>query len=142
MAPTQSNLAWTVPANASSIAHIKQQSFPIPTPGDRQVLIRLTAVSLNYRDVVVATRSPQYPGNHKPYLVLCSDGAGVIHATGTSSIWASHKGTSVIIHPNEWISGDVRNLDMGKVGGAADSDGTLLDYVTVLPNLSSRRLTH
>jgi NADPH:quinone reductase-like Zn-dependent oxidoreductase len=129
MTSTDSNLAWTIPASASSPAHIEQLELPIPAAGSHQVLIRLTAVSLNYRDLLVAIRSPEYPGidglpgNHKSSLIPCSDGAGIIHSTGPSSKWTGHEGTKVLLHPNEWLSGDVRNLNLQKVYGAAASDG-------------------
>ncbi|UPX20609.1 uncharacterized protein EKO05_0010837 [Ascochyta rabiei] len=109
MTAMQSNLAWTVPAHASSIAHLEQLSRPVPTPGDYQVLVR----------------------NHKPNLVPCCDGAGVIYAAGVSSRWASREGTKVLLDPNEWLSRDVRNLDLGKVYGAAGSDGILQQWVIV-----------
>ncbi|KAF9697579.1 hypothetical protein EKO04_004234 [Ascochyta lentis] len=131
MTSTKSNLAWTIPTHASSVKHLQQLSISMPTPGDGEVLIRLTAASLNYRDLLVATRSPQYPGDHKPNLVPCCDGAGVIHSVGSSSKWATREGVRVLIHPNEWLSGDVRNLDLGRVDGAAGSDGVLQQWVVV-----------
>lgn len=94
------------------------------------MLDQSTAVSLNYRDILVASRSRinpgigGLPGNHKPDLVLCSDGAGIIYATGSESKWAGHEETRVLLQSNEWLSGDVRNLDLTKVFGAAGSDGT------------------
>ena len=129
MTSTGSNLAWTIPADASSLSHIEQRQLPIPAAGTHQVLVRVTAVSLNYRDLLVAIRSPEYPGidglpgNHKPGLIPCSDGAGIIHAAGPSSKWAGREGTKVLLHPNEWLSGDVQNLNLQKVNGAAAADG-------------------
>lgn len=101
----------------------------MPTVGPHQVLIRLTAASLNYRDLLVAARSPEYPGidglpgNHAANLVPCSDGAGVIHCAGAGSQWTGREGTRVLLHPNEWLTGDVRNLNLQRVFGAAGSDG-------------------
>lgn len=124
------NLAWGVPASASSFDQLEQHSLPIPDAGPHEVLVRVAAVSLNYRDLLVVTRSPQYPGidgrpgNHAPDLVPCSDGAGTIHAVGSLSKWAGREGTKVLLHPNEWLSGDVRNLDLTRVLGASDSNGT------------------
>lgn len=138
MTNATSNQAWTVPSSASSPTHLEQLPFSVPNPGPRQVLVRLTAASLNYRDLLVATRSPQYPGidglpgNHKPALVPCCDGAGLIHTAGPESKWAGNVGTKVLLHPNEWLSGDVRNLDLTQVYGASNSDGALnpLKFVT------------
>lgn len=129
MSSSSANSACTIPSSATATAHLVERSFPIPAAGPRQVLVRLTAASLNYRDILVAKRSPEYPGigglpgNHKPDLIPCSDGAGIIHTVGPESKWAGREGLSVILHPNEWLSGDVRNLDLTKVFGAADFDG-------------------
>jgi NADPH:quinone reductase-like Zn-dependent oxidoreductase len=91
----------------------------------------MTSVSLNYRDLVIATRSPLYPGTHKANLVPCTDGAGVIHAAGAGSAWAGKEGERVLLHPNEWLSGDARNLE-GKFGvGSAEYDGFLQEWVVI-----------
>jgi NADPH:quinone reductase-like Zn-dependent oxidoreductase len=117
------NLAWTIPSHASTIHDLTRLPLPIPSPGPSQVLIRMTSVSLNYRDLVIATRSPLYPGTHKANLVPCTDGAGLIHAAGAGSKWAGKEGERVLLHPNEWLSGDARNLE-GKFGvGSAEYDG-------------------
>lgn len=123
MTSMNSSIAWAIPAQASSVEHLERRLVPIPAPNENQVLIRMTAASLNYRDLLVAKRSLEYPGEHKPNLVPCSDGAGVIHTAGSSSNWAGREGTKVLLHPNEWLSGDVRNLDLSRVAGAAAFDG-------------------
>ncbi|KAH6629302.1 hypothetical protein C7974DRAFT_184426 [Boeremia exigua] len=141
MTDSTTNLAWTIPSSASSPTHLTQRSLSVPTAGPHQVLVRLTAVSLNYRDLLVATRSPDYPGidglpgNHKPDLVPCSDGAGVIHTAGSDSKWAGHEGKSVLLHPNEWLSGDVRNLEVSKVFGASGANGVLQQWAVVSDEL-------
>jgi hypothetical protein len=117
------NYGWTIPSDASSVTHLTKKSLEIPKVGSHQVLVRLTAASLNYRDLLIAIRSPAYPGNHVPNLVPCSDGAGVIHAAGPSSKWAGCEGTKVILHCNEWLSGDVRNLDLSTSYGGGDVFG-------------------
>ncbi|NOK16532.1 zinc-dependent alcohol dehydrogenase family protein [Corallococcus carmarthensis] len=52
---------------------------PQPQPGPGQALVRIHAVSLNYRDLVI-TRGT-YPGLKLP-LIPCSDGAGQVVAVG------------------------------------------------------------
>ena len=128
MSTSTTNLAWTIPSDASSTTHLTKQSLPVPTPGPHQALVRLTAVSLNFRDILIATRSPNYPGNHKPNLVPGADGAGIIHAAGSSSKWAGLEGTEVILHPNTWLSGDVRNMDLSKIYGGYDGDGAYISF--------------
>ncbi|WP_404370398.1 NAD(P)-dependent alcohol dehydrogenase [Corallococcus coralloides] len=52
---------------------------PQPQPGPGQALVRIHAVSLNYRDLIIARGT--YPGLKLP-LVPCSDGAGQVVAVG------------------------------------------------------------
>lgn len=81
--------------------------------------------------MLVTTRSAEYPGidglpgNHAADLVPCSDGVGVIHSSGPESEWAGREGTRVLLHPNEWLTGDVRNLNVQRVSGATGSEGSL-----------------
>jgi NADPH:quinone reductase-like Zn-dependent oxidoreductase len=131
MAQPTTTTAWTIPADASSIQDLTKQTFPLPALGLHQVLIRLTAASLNYRDILVASHSPNYPGNHKDSLILGSDGGGVIHATGPYSKWAGRERAKVVLHPNTWLSEDVRNLRLDRVYGAYDQDGTLVKWKVV-----------
>lgn len=127
-APTV-NAAWTIPAHATTLQHLTKQSLPIPTPGPQQVVVQLAAASLNYRDLLITTRSPIYPTKTKDGLVPAADGAGTIHSTHSSSSWAGKEGAKVILHPNGWLSGDVTNLSIDGVFGANSTDGTLQTYI-------------
>ncbi|NRD68390.1 NAD(P)-dependent alcohol dehydrogenase, partial [Corallococcus exiguus] len=53
---------------------------PQPQPGPGQALVRIHAVSLNYRDLIIARGT--YPGLKLP-LIPCSDGAGQVVAVGS-----------------------------------------------------------
>lgn len=131
MAGPTSNTAYTIPTSASSVSDLTKVSKDIPTPGPNQVLIKITAATLNFRDLLISTRSPQYPGDHKAGLVPGSDGAGIIASTHTSSAWADKVGTKVILSPTDWLSGDVRNLTFTSVLGGTSTDGTLQQYLVV-----------
>src|SRR5438045_3640327 len=63
-----------------SIDNIKPVSRPVPTPGPGEVLVRVLATSLNYRDLMVA--EGKYNPKLKMPLVPLSDGAGEIAAVG------------------------------------------------------------
>jgi NADPH:quinone reductase-like Zn-dependent oxidoreductase len=55
---------------------------PAPRPGPGQVRVRIRAVSLNYRDLLVAAGSyARGPAPKRP-LVPCSDGAGEVVEAG------------------------------------------------------------
>ena len=54
-----------------------------PQPGAGEVLIRVRAASLNYRDISVSTG--QYPGMLKPSVIPLSDGAGEIIGVGAEA---------------------------------------------------------
>jgi NADPH:quinone reductase-like Zn-dependent oxidoreductase len=125
MASPTTNTAWTIPSTASSLSHLTQEHRPIPTPGPNQVLIRLTAATLNYRDLLIITHNPEYPGPHKHGLVFGSDAAGVIHSAHSTSKWANKVGTKVMLHPCAWESGGVQNLDRTKVFGSMTEDGVM-----------------
>lgn len=131
MPAATTNVAWTIPTTASKVSDLTKKSRDIPTPGPNQVLVKLTAASLNYRDVLISTRSPYYPGNHKVNLVPGSDGAGIIQSTGTSSTWANKEGTNVLLHCNNWITGDAQNLALETVFGGNSTDGTLQQWLVV-----------
>jgi NADPH:quinone reductase-like Zn-dependent oxidoreductase len=64
---------------AIDIEGLKQVDRPQPAPGFGEVLIRVQAVSLNYRDLVVVQGGY---GSQKLTLVPLSDGAGDVVALG------------------------------------------------------------
>ncbi|KAF1851759.1 NAD-P-binding protein [Cucurbitaria berberidis CBS 394.84] len=131
MTSQTTNIAWTVPATASAVTDLIKQSKPVPTPGPKQVLVQLTAAALNYRDLLISIRSPQYPGNHKADLVPGADGAGIICSVGEESKWGGSEGLAVLLHPNNWISGDVQALSFETILGGTSKDGTLQHYLAV-----------
>src|SRR5262249_11721594 len=59
---------------------LRREELPSPTPGPREILIRLRAVSLNFRDLLVS-KGAYNPKMRLPLIPL-SDGAGEVVATG------------------------------------------------------------
>lgn len=70
--------AWQI-LTRGSLDGLGIVELPDPKPGHGEVLVRMRAVSVNYRDLL-ATRIER-PGNLTP-LIPCSDGAGEIVAVG------------------------------------------------------------
>lgn len=101
---------------------------PVPTPQRGEVLVRVHAVALNYRDLSVVLGN--YVWAAKPGLVPCSDAAGVIEAVG-EGVTAWRPGDRVIstFHPR-WFGGDPPATAGAETYGSAQ-DGWLADYKVV-----------
>ncbi len=85
-----------------------------PEPSAGEVLVRVRAVSLNYRDIL--TIENQRPGNLPPPLVPCSDGAGEVIATGAGvTRWKPGDRVAGAFF-RDWISG---RFDLKYHSGAA-----------------------
>jgi NADPH:quinone reductase-like Zn-dependent oxidoreductase len=73
--------AWIVPAGCTSAAGLRLVEKPDPIAGPGQIVVRVRAVSLNYRDQAVVRG--QYFGGPVPRdLVPVSDGAGDVASVG------------------------------------------------------------
>ena len=73
--------AWVVPPGSTSSADLRRVDRHDPQPGHGQVLVRVRAVSLNYRDQMVANGT-YFGGPNTRDLVPLSDGAGEVAAVG------------------------------------------------------------
>lgn len=102
---------------------------PIPAPGPGEALVRVGAVSLNYRDKVVA-EGTYLPSLALPYVPV-SDGAGTVVAVG-EGVTRFAVGDRVIGHYRQvWLDGPGSLETMGASLGAPLA-GMLSEYV-VLP---------
>ena len=77
---------------------------PEPSPGPGEVLVRLRAASLNYRDLIVANEQERFTPDRVPL----SDGAGEVAAVGAGVA--------------QWKVGD-RVAGQGHAGTVKDVDG-------------------
>ena len=73
--------AWIVPPGSTSNADLRRVDRRDPQPGYGQVLVRVRAVSLNYRDRMVVNGT-YFSGPNTRDLVPLSDGAGEVAAIG------------------------------------------------------------
>jgi NADPH:quinone reductase-like Zn-dependent oxidoreductase len=112
-------------------------SVPKPVPGPGEVLVRLRAAALNYRDLMVLANNPLYPVETVSGLVPLCDGAGEIESTGPNSVWEDSIGQGVVLVINQgWLNGDdFSAYTIDKTLGAGALDGTLRQYVVVRDDL-------
>jgi NADPH:quinone reductase-like Zn-dependent oxidoreductase len=72
--------AYVMPADSKSVDDLKVVERPAPKPGPGQVVVRVRAVSLNYRDQMAVVGRYFQKNDHET--VPCSDGAGEVIAVG------------------------------------------------------------
>lgn len=78
--PDTSNTTFIIPTAGAGAQSIISTTSPIPTPKAHEVLVRIHAVSLNFRDYAIV--SGRYPLPLKENLVPGSDMAGEVVAVG------------------------------------------------------------
>jgi NADPH:quinone reductase-like Zn-dependent oxidoreductase len=101
---------------------------PAPVPGPGQVLVRVRAASLNYRDLLLAR------GHYNPRLafprVLGSDAAGVVEAVGPGTTrWKPGDRVANSFMPN-WLDGPISDAVTKSTYGS-DADGVFAELVAV-----------
>lgn len=75
--------AWTVPAGSKSTDELRAVEQPAPAAGPRDVVVRVRATSLNYRDQAVVA-GQYFGGAVSRDTVPMSDGAGEVIAVGAA----------------------------------------------------------
>lgn len=112
------------------MAEVAVRERPVPTPGEGEVLVRVRAASLNYRDYLVATG--QYNPSFTLPLTLGSDAVGEIVEIGRNSEGAGLSlGARVCpLMVQGWLSGPPkRDTVRQSLGGPLQ--GVFADYVVV-----------
>lgn len=120
---------WVVRAGATSVKDlVLEDQVSKPTPGPREVLVKVHAVSLNRRDLLLLTG--QY-GVAAQDFVAVADGAGEIEAIGADvEGWSVGDKVTSVYFPS-WQDGPPAK-DQGWGLGSPGQDGMLAEYV-VLP---------
>jgi len=107
--------------------HLKLARRPIPVPGRGEVLVRMKAATLNFRDLVVLDRGYGRATGELP-LVPVSDGAGEIAAIGPGVVRVKVGDRVCPTFFQSWIGGDARPESFAKSLGAP-LDGAMADYM-------------
>jgi len=129
-APTKSdqNTGYLLQLSETTGFELVASDSTVPEPGPDDVLVRIEAASLNYRDILVGWTLAQGP---RPTLTPLSDAAGMVEAVGAGvSRWRA--GDKVI--PSffrEWLDGRFRASYEGSARGGGMVDGVLTRYVLV-----------
>jgi NADPH:quinone reductase-like Zn-dependent oxidoreductase len=107
------------------VENLAFEDRPIPSYGPRQVLIRVRAVSLNARDLMMVRG--EYNPRQKLPLVVCSDAAGEVVARGAEvSEWAEGERVCPIF-AGVWQRGALdKQAQRSALGGPLD--GTLTEF--------------
>lgn len=113
---------------AFGLDHLKRTDRLAPEPGADEVMIRLRAVSLNYRDLLLVQ------GKYNPHLKLprvpLSDGAGEVVAVGAEvTAWKPGDRVVVPFFP-AWLDGKLSAAKSASALGG-DVDGLLREFATV-----------
>lgn len=115
-------------AQFGAIDALESVELPEPKPASHEVLVRIHAASLNYRDLLIVK------GDYNPKLPLplipVSDGAGEVVAIGESVTRFKHGDRVAPCFHERWISGQLTN-DVLKSDRGAYVSGVLAEYVTI-----------
>ncbi len=99
----------------------------IPQPGRGEVLVRIHANSLSYRDLMIFKGN--YPLPVKPDVVPVSDGVGEVVAIGTGVTRAKSGDRIAVQMFPQWIDGPFALEHAAQIGGSLD--GLLTEYAVV-----------
>ena len=128
--------SWIIPS-PKGIDSLTLVDRPDPTPGPRQVLVRVRATSLNYRDLITVEGSSARAAP-KPDLVPLSDGAGEVVAVGpgVTRIKAGDRVAGCFMQ--KWVGGAIDEVAQASaMGGAIDG---MLTELAVLEEDGAVRL--
>jgi NADPH:quinone reductase-like Zn-dependent oxidoreductase len=121
--------AWQLPAGCASVDSLQMVELPRPAPAANEVLVRVRATSLNFRDQAIALG--RYFGSAiKVAGVPLSDGAGVVEAVG-SAVKAFAPGDRVAsLFFQGWMDGPPTPA-MGEALGCPPARGMLAECVAL-----------
>jgi NADPH:quinone reductase-like Zn-dependent oxidoreductase len=100
---------------------------PTPRPGRGQVLVRMRAVALNYRDLMIVNGRWRAPVPRVPV----SDGVGEVVAVGDGVVRVTRGDRVAGSFYPRWIDGDPTAEQLRGAPGGTAADGVLAEYVVL-----------
>jgi NADPH:quinone reductase-like Zn-dependent oxidoreductase len=123
-----------------SIEHLRRAERPDPTPSPGQVLLRLRAASLNYRDLFVLKRGYGASTGTLP-LIPVSDGVGEVVALGAGVARVAVGDRVCPMFFPEWLGGEPRAARLAAILGGP-LDGTMSELMAIDARSVSRVPAH
>jgi len=121
--------AWQIPAGCTSVDQLALVELPVPVPGPGEVLIRVHANSINYRDQAIP-RGQYFGGPVASAGIPLSDGAGVVEVVGAGVLRIRPGDRVAGTFFQGWPEGPPTPL-LGDALGAPPAKGMLAEYVTL-----------
>jgi NADPH:quinone reductase-like Zn-dependent oxidoreductase len=119
--------AYQLP-KGTGIDALTKVDLAVPTAGHRQVLVKVVACSLNYRDLAIALGTYRMPV--KPNVIPLSDGAGEVVEVGPG-VTKFKQGERVAgCFFQSWIAGPI-DADSTRNALGGSIDGMLAEYVVL-----------
>jgi NADPH:quinone reductase-like Zn-dependent oxidoreductase len=113
--------------DAWGVEHIKPGTRPARSPGPGEVLIKMQAASVNYRDLVMTQRGYGRHSGELPLIPL-SDGAGTVTQTGLGVTRVAVGDLVCPAFAQLWVSGALHeDYRPGMLGGPLD--GVMQEYM-------------
>ena len=118
--------AYILKKGSENLDSLTQVERPDPKPGANEILVRMRAASLNYRDQAVATGN-YFGGKLTRDMIPLSDGAGEVVETG-KGVTRFKKGDRIAgTFFQGWIAGPPATMPLTALGSPAD--GTLTELM-------------
>ncbi|HKU98234.1 MAG TPA: NAD(P)-dependent alcohol dehydrogenase [Vineibacter sp.] len=126
-------------AERIALADLRVLERPDPLPGAHDVVLRMRAAALNYRDLAIARGN--YHVGVAPPLVPVSDGAGEVIAVGAQVTRFRPGDLACPVYLPDWIDGPVSpRVARRRLGGP--SDGVLAEFMCVNEEAAVRAPSH